>query len=232
MTVQTLAAIHNDSDHLDTPAARHSLWAQARFFFTQTSPQILLVNFVVVALARTQAAAPTLLDLGVVLAVLAYWPVQEWTAHKFVLHAPPRRIGRWVLDPKPARTHRAHHRQPWIVETTLLPASFVAAMVPIYLVFWWLATPTLATMLSGAATFAGCALVYEWVHYLCHAHYVPRSAYFRQVARNHKLHHFKNERYWYAFTAPALDRWLGTDPPPGKVETSETVRTLGVDDDG
>jgi hypothetical protein len=38
-----------------------------------------------------------------------------------------------------------------------------------------------------------------------------------------------NEHYWFAFTVPAIDRWLGTGPDPHHVARSPTVRSLDQD---
>ena len=78
--------------------------------------------------------------------------------------------------------------------------------------------------------FTLATLLYEWVHYLTHTPYRPRSAYLRRIVRNHRLHHFKNEHHWYAFTAPLVDTLFGTNPEPGDVDLSPTVHTLGIED--
>ena len=50
---------------------------------------------------------------------------------------------------------------------------------------------------------------------------------FRSVWRNHRLHHYKNEHYWFTVTtAGTADRLFGTYPEPSDVETSPTVRAL------
>jgi hypothetical protein len=79
-----------------------------------------------------------------------------------------------------------------------------------------------------SAALAGYALVgvYEWIHYLIHTAYVPRTAVYRRVWRNHRLHHFKNERYWHGITNTVADRVLGTMPDQRDIPRSETARTL------
>jgi sterol desaturase/sphingolipid hydroxylase (fatty acid hydroxylase superfamily) len=73
----------------------------------------------------------------------------------------------------------------------------------------------------------GIKFAYEWVHYLVHSDYRPRSAWFRSVWRNHRLHHYKNEHYWFTVTsAGTADRLFGTYPDPASVQTSPTVRAL------
>ena len=53
-----------------------------------------------------------------------------------------------------------------------------------------------------------------------------RRAGVRRVQRNHLRHHFKHEHSWYAFVWPYWDSWLGTDPDPRSIATSETARDL------
>ena len=73
------------------------------------------------------------------------------------------------------------------------------------------------------------ALMYEWVHYLTHTNYKPKTKYVQRIFRNHRLHHFKHEAYWHAFTVPFVDTVFGTNPDPTTVKKSKTVRTLGVE---
>lgn len=49
----------------------------------------------------------------------------------------------------------------------------------------------------------------------------------RGVWCNHRLHHDKNEHYWFTVTTPGTaDRLFGTNPDPATVPTSPTVRAL------
>ena len=69
---------------------------------------------------------------------------------------------------------------------------------------------------------------YEWTHYLVHSDYRPRSRWYRSVWRNHRLHHYKNEHYWFTVTsAGTADRLFGTYPAdPAAVRPSPTVKAL------
>lgn len=235
------ASLDRDHDaqaqaHIDTPAARRSLVAQAGFFLRHASPLLLLGNALVLTIARVVVAGFTWMDAVAVVLIAAWWPMQEWVFHRFLLHMKPRDVLgsrlRLRLDPGFARAHRQHHRQPWVVETTLLPVKLVVVLMALLPVVWGLALPSVTIALTVATTYAWCALLYEWTHYLCHSHYVPKSAYYRRVWKNHRLHHFKNERNWFAFTVPHVDAWMGTEPAADTVEQSASVRTLGVTDDG
>ncbi len=45
--------------------------------------------------------------------------------------------------------------------------------------------------------------------------------------RNHRLHHYKNEHYWFTVTtAGTADRLFGTYPDPETVPTSATAKNL------
>ena len=67
---------------------------------------------------------------------------------------------------------------------------------------------------------------YEWTHFLIHAPYKPRGRYFKTIWRNHRLHHFKNERYWFGVTSTIGDRVIGTHPDQSAVPKSATARSL------
>ena len=47
--------------------------------------------------------------------------------------------------------------------------------------------------------------------------------------RAHRLHHFRNEHYWFGVTMHLADHVLSTYPGKLDVELSPTARTLGVD---
>jgi hypothetical protein len=71
-------------------------------------------------------------------------------------------------------------------------------------------------------------LHYEWVHLLVHSRYRPRSRYYSRLAKNHRLHHFRNESYWLGVTIDTGDRLARTLPADrSAVPLSETARTLG-----
>ena len=56
---------------------------------------------------------------------------------------------------------------------------------------------------------------------------VMRGRAYKAVWRSHRLHHFKNEHYWFSVTTSGTsDRVLGTYPDPATVETSPTAKNL------
>ena len=94
---------------------------------------------------------------------------------------------------------------------------------------WYLAMPTIPLFTTAVLGSVLMGFAYEWIHYLTHTAYRPRTRLYRHLWRLHRLHHFKNEHYWQGVTTHLADRVLGTLPDHHKVPTSATCRTLGVD---
>ncbi len=95
-----------------------------------------------------------------------------------------------------------------------------------------LAFPRTAMGLTFLVTILAFGLLYEWCHYLIHTDYKPKGVVYRAIWRDHRLHHFKNEHYWFGVTTPGTaDRVLRTYPDPAQVPTSPTAKNLhaGVD---
>ncbi len=91
-----------------------------------------------------------------------------------------------------------------------------------------LAWPVLPLALT-AIVFSYLGLLrYECSHFLIHTPYVPRTRWYRTVWRNHRLHHFKHERYWMGVSSNLGDRLLRTNPDQRTIPKSPTARTLGA----
>jgi sterol desaturase/sphingolipid hydroxylase (fatty acid hydroxylase superfamily) len=86
-------------------------------------------------------------------------------------------------------------------------------------VAWWL---------SGVVAGFVILAAYEWCHFLIHTAYRPRGRYYRLIWRNHRLHHFKNENYWFGVTSNLGDVALRTNPKQATVPKSQTARTLAA----
>jgi hypothetical protein len=213
------------------PRSIRTLRQAALVFFGFPSPRLLAANLLVLLALRVAWGGWSIWDLAVALAVALYWPLQEWVLHIHLLHMKPFSWRGRTIDPMMARTHRAHHREPWRLELVFLPVKVLVPLIPLNVILWLFIMPSPGLGLTGMTGMAAAALLYEWVHYLTHTHYRPRGAYYRKIWRGHRLHHFKNEHYWHGFTVPLVDRLLGTDPDPDTVELSPTCRTLGRDDE-
>ncbi len=208
----------------------------ARAFARRPSPPVLLGAVVAAALLRLALGAFGWRDLVVVLGVVAITPPVEWLIHVLLLHARPLRVRGRRIELLAAREHRAHHESPAELDGVLLPRYAVAIFVAqIALISWLVSFPVHVVLggdrLAGAATGLLISLIvlaaYEWCHFLIHTPYRPRGRYFRSVWRGHRLHHYKNERYWFGVTSTVADHLLRTAPDQATVRRSPTARSLG-----
>ncbi|MCA9635953.1 MAG: sterol desaturase family protein [Myxococcales bacterium] len=200
-------------------------------FIRYSSPFLLILLTLSALVTRIWLGHFTGWDLLIPAAIVAAQPFVEWLIHVFILHFKPRTILGLKFDLHAARLHRAHHRAPWQLSLIFIPKLTGVIGLAITATLWWLATPTPYLFATAMLSTLGMALTYEWIHYLTHTNYRPQSAFYRRLWRYHRLHHFKNENYWMGVTGHLGDRVLGTLPrDPRDVETSETSRTLGVDD--
>jgi sterol desaturase/sphingolipid hydroxylase (fatty acid hydroxylase superfamily) len=147
--------------------------------------------------------------------------------HVVVLHWKPRRIAGFTLDPILARKHREHHVDPRIVKLIFIPLqSLLGALASALIVAFVFISRTGLGLTFLVVTFT-IGLVYEWTHYLVHTDYKAKTALYRKIWRNHRLHHFKNEHYWFGVSTPGTaDRVLGTYPDPQSVPASPTAKNL------
>jgi hypothetical protein len=51
--------------------------------------------------------------------------------------------------------------------------------------------------------------------------YQPKHAHYRTIWRSHRLHHFKNERYWFGVSSDVAGHVFGTSPDHRTVPRSE-----------
>ena len=174
-------------------------------------------------------------DVAVALAIVVQTGFVEWFIHLFVLHAAPdawtsRRLGT-------GSGHRQHHLDPPDLKWLLLPpidAAIFVVVLGVWSAAWavplvWAIGGNVVPSTVTAIALAAIGLAhYEWTHLLAHAAYRPRSRYYSRLARNHRWHHYRNERYWLGVTSNLGDRVLRTLPADrADVPLSDTARTLG-----
>lgn len=194
-------------------------------FSRHTSPRVLLALAPAAVALRIAHGGFTAWDAAVAAAVVLAWPALEWLIHVFVLHFRPLPIGGRVWDPKVSQKHRAHHEDPWRADLIFIPVHTYAFTLPL-MVGLWLGGLPLSLGLTGLATTLVMSLHYEWVHHLVHTRYVPKSRRYHAMWKHHRLHHMKNERYWFGVTTHVADVVLATDGAPDAVPTSTTCRTV------
>jgi MFS family permease len=206
-----------------------------REFLRQPSPPY-LIGAVLLALGlRIAQAHWSWRDLVLAAGLLAVTPFVEWLIHVYLLHAPPLQLRGRRVEMLTAREHRAHHESPAVLAGVLLPVYGVLVFLAMIAATDWLLSFPIALVLGGprlayatTAVLVSYAILasYEWTHFLIHAPYKPRGRYFKAIWRNHRLHHFKNERYWFGVTSTIGDRVIGTLPDQRTVPRSATARSL------
>jgi 4-hydroxysphinganine ceramide fatty acyl 2-hydroxylase len=164
----------------------------------------------------------TLSPLWIVVGGLLFY-LSEYSFHRFAFHAPP---SPWPwLRKMQHRLHYDHHAEPNRLDLLFLPAWFLVPIVVlngaiVSLVFGAERVPAiLLGMMLGV-------LHYEWVHYLAHIPYQPRTSFGRWMKQYHLRHHFISEKLWFGVSNPALDFLYRTYRAPKDVEKSGTVRKL------
>ena len=210
-------------------------WSEFR---AKRSPRIIGAAIVLVLAVRVAVGDPGWQDAAAVAAMLAIYPFGEWAIHVYLLHMPPFEFrGRRVHLPT-SKAHWVHHEQPRNLNMILLAPTEAAALLGLAVPFsilllgtpvWLIAGPIPAgTLLTALLTGHVLVGLYEWTHFLIHTAHRPRTRLYRAVWRTHRLHHFKNERYWHGVTSTIADRVLGTLPDQRDVPRSATARTLDV----
>ena len=196
----------------------------AREFGRHLSPWLLGTALLAALTARlivgdwriTDAAVPVLLALT--------FPFAEWLMHVVVLHWRPRSIAGLTIDPVLSRKHREHHVNPRDVGLVFIPLQSLIGAVVSSVLIALLLFPRTGLGLTFLVLVFAIGVGYEWTHYLVHTDYRPKSAVYRFIWRNHRLHHFKNDRYWFAVTTPGTaDRVLRTYPDPGAIPTRSAM---------
>jgi Fatty acid hydroxylase superfamily len=213
-----------------------SLGRARREFLRKQSPWAIGAGILVLAVIRVLVGDVTWRDAVAVAGMVAVYPFGEWAIHVFVLHAKPLRIGRRKVDTMAAQAHRAHHQEPNDLDMVALywwqAAFLMLVAVPFTiglgaLIVTVVAGPVPLGALISAALAGYCMIfLYEWIHFLIHTAYRPRSAAYKAIWKNHRLHHFKNEHFWHGVTNNLSDRVLGTNPDQREVTKSNTARTL------
>jgi sterol desaturase/sphingolipid hydroxylase (fatty acid hydroxylase superfamily) len=206
-----------------------------RAFLRHPSPPY-LIGAVAAALAlRLAQGSWSWRDAVLAVGLLAATPFVEWTIHVYLLHCPPINLRGRRVEMLTAREHRAHHEAPGVLGGVLLPVYGVLVFLAMIALVNWLLSfpigllldgPRLAYATTGLLVSFSILAAYEWTHFLIHAPYKPRGRYFKAIRRNHRLHHFKNERYWFGVTSTIGDRVIGTQPDQRSVQRSATARSL------
>ena len=207
----------------------------ASAFAATGSARALAVMIPIAAVIRLVAGDWAIADLAVAIGIVTVIGPVEWIIHLVLLHASPDAWTTRVLGTSTG--HRQHHIDPPAIDFLLLRRidalvfggllGVLAAIgsIPFAIVF---GGSTVATALTAVVVALVALAHYEWTHLLVHTAYRPRSRYYARLARNHRRHHYRNERYWLGVTSNLGDRIMRTLPKSDEsVPRSETARTLG-----
>ena len=133
-------------------------------------------------------------------AILFYF--SEYGIHRFAFHAPPSRFP--FVKKLQHRLHYDHHVEPDRLDLLFLPVWFLVPTLAVTalgyaLVFGW-------TVIASAIFGVMLAIFhYEWVHYVAHIPYQPRTPIGRWMKQYHLRHHFISEKFWFGVSNPSLD---------------------------
>lgn len=199
-------------------------------FMHAACAQMLVATVIVGCAARLVVGHCNYWDLAAIAGLIAIWPVQEWLVHVFVLHIKPFRVFGRQCDPIVARFHRDHHRHPWDPRVGLTPTFIIVGYLLVLPPLAYFTLP-LAQGLTALVTFFALVLNYEWTHYLIHTSYAPKGRYYKRLWKNHRLHHFKNENYWYGVTMLSGDALLHTQPAAQETPRSPSCLNIAGDEE-
>lgn len=191
-------------------------------FFRHGSNVLLVVTIAALGAAFALGAWAFSASLALAGAVLFFG--SEYTTHRFLFHARPSTLP-WILRLQ-HRLHYDHHVDPPKLDLLFLPWWFVLPSALAFFCVYVVATrsvPASASLLFGSLI--GLAF-YEWVHYVAHVSFVPRTPFGRYMKKYHLWHHFKNERLWFGVTNPTMDFAMHTYGDVATVERSTTVREI------
>jgi len=181
---------------------------------------------IALTLALLVAAAAGILHMPigfVVLGALLFF-LTEYGTHRFLFHAKP---AHWAwLRAKQHRLHYDHHLDPARLDLLFLPLWYV---VPNLILVAAIAYAILRDVDQVAALVLGAMLAllyYEWVHFVAHQPYAPKTAIGRWKKRYHLRHHFVNEKLWFGVSNPSMDVLCRTFRGPDDTTRSSTTRIL------
>ena len=229
----SLAAERAPRPQPDQPAAYTAPGLTLRgafgIFMKYANAKLVAVMFVAATVVRLVLGGWGWGDLVVTGIILGFQPFTEWIIHVTVLHLRPFTVRGRTIDLYIAKRHRDHHQDPKVIRHVLIPRGVVIRLLIFSVPLYWLVTPTLREGVTAMVVAYAMLMVYEWTHFLIHSTYSPKTRYYRSIWRAHRLHHYRNEKYWFGVTINLADHVLRTFPQRDEVDPSPTARTLGVE---
>jgi 4-hydroxysphinganine ceramide fatty acyl 2-hydroxylase len=191
-------------------------------FFRHGSNAVLVAGIAIVAVAFAVKAL-SFSWMGALIGALVFF-TSEYTTHRFLFHAKPSKIG-WLLVLQ-HRLHYDHHIDPPKLDLLFLPVWFTVPVTVLYFFVYFAITRN--TGLAASLMFGSLVALtyYEWVHYVAHIPFNPKTPFGKYIKKYHLWHHYKNEHLWYGVTNPSMDLVMGTYKNVDQVERSTSVREI------
>ena len=158
----------------------------------------------------------------IVIGALTFY-VSEYGFHRFGFHASPSRFA--FVRKLQHRLHYDHHAEPERLDLLFLPLWFLAPNLAVTALAFGL---LFGSGIVAAAMFGVLLAIfhYEWVHYLAHIPYQPRTRGGRWIKQYHLRHHYISEKFWFGVSNPSMDFIGRTYKSAREVERSGTTRKL------
>jgi 4-hydroxysphinganine ceramide fatty acyl 2-hydroxylase len=190
--------------------------------FFKHGSNLLLALAIVAILGCALLGALRLGPLWIVVGALLFY-LSEYSWHRFAFHAPPAPWA-WMRRLQ-HRLHYDHHAEPSRLDLLFLPIWFLGPnlLITAGLVYLILGASFVAPIMLGVML---AIFHYEWVHYVAHIPYQPRTRFGRWMKQYHLRHHFISEKLWFGVSNPSLDVLYRTYREPKNVGKSATVRKL------
>jgi hypothetical protein len=214
---------------VNTTTRGSSLRDEAHTFFRHPNSRLLIAVTAAALAVRVALGGWRAADALVAAVILGLEPLTEWLIHVFLLHSRPKTIAGRRVDLLAARKHRAHHADPRDVDLIFVPKQVLYGALPGALVLYGVLLRDVRLAATAVLVSYAMLTLYEWTHFLIHSRYLPKGRYYRYIWRAHRLHHYRNENYWFGVTIHLADHVLRTFPGREDVPLSPTARTLGVE---
>ncbi len=196
-----------------------------RAFFTSVSGITISAAILMLAIGRVVVGSFGVADLIALTLIVIAIPFVEWAMHKIALHRPPSAT---------SSGHLRHHQVPddldWVMlsgQSAVFFLVFAGGFGALVAAPGALATGSPAALLTGVLCAWLAVWNYEWTHLIIHTSFRTRLRYYLRRRSLHRLHHWRNENYWFGVTTSVGDRVFGTLPShKGDVDLSDTARDL------
>ena len=193
-----------------------------REFFKHGSNAVLMLS--AAGIAAAAASGRFQLALLWVLAGACFFYFSEYGTHRFLFHASPSRFP-FILRLQ-HRLHYDHHVEPGRLDLLFLPIWYVLPNFVIVALIAWTLLGDWNIVMSLVLGAMLALLHYEWVHYIAHIPYKPRTSIGRWMKKYHLWHHYKNEHFWFGVSNPAMDFIYRIYRSPDQAVRSTTARIL------